>query len=633
MFFGCYRCEIPDTYPIYDPELLLEQEGVQTERNDEEPDIEEAEVAEALAVTMLRLRPTQITLNSRDTEWHQVRHENRQGQRARDRLAGITITRLPHDHNPPQLNEGLLPHRFPRPPSVQRPLIQGLQLPLFATDEDRQQYWSRIEDETRIGSVTSGTPVMRNTFPSSRSMIQASSASFESDEGSIQEFDDRENNESNYTLQSHESDGDDFEDESKERSEASSSVRSTAETSHHRQDGESQVDSTMVQSPHTTRRHRLSISFRRRRASRREAPEQINHTQRRIENADFDGSSDRHPLDDDPGSAQSVAESQYNTAHSSLHEDSGTTQELRAKPTALNPSDLEVRHITEMLEFSSPFKDTPDQPTTTSSPEPRQLSILRRSGGLPRSPLCVSQEAISSSPEKRGRPTDDQVELSESLETLSIHPRRAKRYKRRSQSYPYMQSEADNSLSFQSDGSSQDVYHSTRSDLPILQLPSSTDNQPRLLNRQSSNSSLHSASHASSEKSLTDSPTRRSLSPLAPPFTPRQIRSPMQPPLPPHAFSAVRRTVSFASPSNSSSLSPTSPARFQTPPYSSNNLPVRRLRTHPPLRTPQYVVYDDSLPASMQPQTPVGLPSNGIPNGGLPGVGLGGAYTAPVGGK
>ena len=603
----------------------------------EEPDIEDPDVEEAFAVTMLRLRSTQIALNSRDIEWHQTRQENRQGERARNRSANVTTTQLPHDHSPPLPDGGLLPYQFPRPPSVQLPSIRNLQLPLFATDEDRQQYWARIGADAggdpQFRSVASGTPITMNTSPSSQLMIQASSASFDSDDGSIHEHDDQESNESNDPLQSYESDGDDREDESKGHSEANSPVRSTAESGRRREDHESHEDSAIVQSPHATRRHRLSISFRRRRASRRDTPEQINHTQRQAENADFDGSSDRHPLDDDPDSAQSIAESQYTTAYSSLHEDSASTQRPQSDSTILNPTDFEVRNITEMLEHSSPFKDTPDQSTTTSPPQPHQLGLVRRSGGLPRSPLYISQEAVSSSPEKRPRPTDDENELSESLEALSIHPRRAKRYKRRSQSYPYLQSEADNSRTFQDDGSSQDLYHSTLSDLPCLQLPNSTDNDPRLLNPQASNSSLLSPSQGSSENSFTDSPTRRSLSPLAQPFTPRQFRSPMPPPLPPHAFSAVRRTVSFASPSDSSSLSPTSPARLQTAPHSFNNLPLGRLRTPPPRRTPQYVIYDDRLPASLQPQTPVGLPSNGVPNGALPGVGLGGAYTAPVGGK
>ncbi|KAL8793024.1 MAG: hypothetical protein Q9195_004335 [Heterodermia aff. obscurata] len=630
----CYHRAVPDTHSIYDPEELLEQGG-QGDELHEEPDVDDPEIEEAVAVTMLRLRPTQITLNPRDTEWHQVRHENRQGLRARGQLVSVTTTQLPHDHSSPQLDEGLLPYGFPRPPSSQLPSIQGLQLPLFATDEERQRYWSRIGAETgghpQMRSVISGRPNMINNSPSSQSMMEASSASFESDDGSVQELDDPGNNESNYTLRSQDSDGDDREDESKGHSEGDSPIRSTVESGHHHEAHESQVDSAVVQSPHTTRRRRISLPFRRRRASRRDTPEHISQIQRQTENIDFDGSSDRYPHDDDPGSAQSAAESQYTTAHSSLSEDLGPAQELQDNSSVLESNDLEVEHITERLEASSPFNDTPDQSTTMSLPQPRPLSIIRRPAGLPRSPLYISQEAVSSSPEKRPRPDDDGVELSESLEALSIHPRRSKRYKRRSQSYPYMQSEADNAHSSQNDGSTQDHHHSTRSDLPNVQLPVSTDDDSHLLNPQASNSSLHSASYGSSVNSFTDSsPTHRSLSPLATPFTPRHIRSPMQPPLPPYAFSAVRRTVSFASPSNSSSRSPTSPSRFQTPPY---NRRVGRLRTPPHPRTPQYVVYDDRLPASLQPQTPVGLPSNGIPSGGLPGVGLGGAYTAPVGGS
>lgn len=147
---------------------------------------------------------------------------------------------------------------------------------------------------------------------------------------------------------------------------------------------------------------------------------------------------------------------------------------------------------------------------------------------------------------------------------------------------------------------------------PIPHHPATTNNPSRQLSPHTSVLSLRPDSHASSSSLTT--PIRHSLSPLAPPFTPSN--KPIQPPLPlpTHPFSAVRRVVSFASPSPSNSTSP-SPSRsnIQSPSYSFNNLPTGRPRT------PQYTVYNDGLPADTQPQTPVGLPRNGIPDS-LPGV-------------
>lgn len=627
----CRFVEPPENALIYGFRLRVRGEAAAEEELGELPEVEEA-----LAVIMLRARPTQITLNSRDIDWHHVRHENRQGQRARGQPVHITATQLSDSPSPPPLDEEPLPFRFPRPPA-QLPPVRGLQLPTFTTEQDMHEYWSRITanaaDLPQVHSVSSGRPVMINTSPSSHSAIEASTASFDSDDVSIQEFDDQENDDADSVSLSYESGHVDPEEESKMSSGTHLPIRSAGENDHNNEERDDHSDPMVVQSPHITRRHRLSFSFLRRRAHGPDTLEHINSVHRQTENAEFDGSSDRHPTHHTYESAHSATESQYATAPSSLHDDAPRTQECSADSSASAQDDLEVRHISEMLEFSSPFKDAPDLATSKSPPLPRQLGKLQRLSGLPRSPLHISEVAASSSSEKRPRPTEDAIELSESLEGLSLHPRRAKRYKRRSQSYPYIQSEAEaNNHSSQQEGSSQDIYHSTLSELPTLQLPAPADNLRNQSSPKSSNTSLHPGSDASSEKPFTGPLTRRSLSPLAPPFTPR--RSPIQPPLalPSHPFSAVRRTVSFASPSPSSSPSP-SRVQFQTPPYSFNNLPIGPLRTPPPPRTPQYIVYNDRLPASIQPQTPLGLPSNGIPSGGLPGVNYGAAYTAPAGGE
>ena len=598
-----------------------------------------AGIEEARASAMLRARPTQISLNSRDLDWHHLRHGSRQAQRAGGQSVRVVAAQHPTSPSPSQLDQELLPYGFPHPPTARLSPIRSLQVPTFANREDMEEYWTRIMTNAggaaQVQSVSSGRPVLMNTSPSSHSEIRASSASFESDEGDTRGLSDLEEGGIGYTSHLGGSDNDDLEDKPKSDAQTHSQTGNASPISRSREEHNEQLDSMMIQSPHVTRRrHRLPFSFRRQRHERENTPELINSLQQPTENTDFDGPSDHYPPQRLHDSGQSTAESQYTTAPNSFHEDTGNDQELSTGLTTLALNDLEVRNTSEIMEYSSPSKEKRDESPAVSPFLPRQIGIVKQhSGGLPKSPLSYSQAAASSSPEKRSLPTEEAIELSESLEALSLHPRRAKRYKRRSQSYPYIQSEAETaSHCSQNESSNQDVYHSTHSDLAALRLAVPEDQQFRQLSPQSSNTSLRPISQLSS--GFTNSPTRRSLSPLAPPFTPRKTPNQPNPPLalPTHAFSAVRRTVSFASPSNSSSPSP-SRAPFSTPPYSFNNLPIGPLRTPPPPRTPQYVIYNDRLPASIQPQTPVGLPSNGIPSGGLPGVNYGGAFTAPLGGE
>lgn len=628
----CYLVTPPDTFSF-------RYQGTASRRFKEGK--AEPQVKAAQAAAMLRARPTQISLNSRDLDWHHVRHDNRQAQRAGGHPVRVVAAQHPNSPSPSQLDEGPLPYGFPHPPIARLSPIRSLQVPTFANREDMEEYWTRIMTNAggvaQVHSVSSGRPVLMNTSPSSPSEIQASSASFESDEGDPGALSDPEEDDINYTSQMGAFDNDDLEEQPKSDTETHSQTSNASPSSQPKEDHNEQLDSMMIQSPHITRRrHRLPFSFRRQRHQRENTPEPINSLHHPSENTDFDGPSDHYPPRHAHDSGQSTAESQYTTAPNSLHEDTNNAQELSTGFTTLAPNDLEVRHTSEMAEYSFPFKEKSDESTAVSLVLPRQISIVKQhSSGLPKSPLSISQAAASSSPEKRSLPAEEAIELSESLEALSLHPRRAKRYKRRSQSYPYIQSEADTaSHGPQNDSSNQDVYNSALSDLPTLRPPFAVDQQSRQLSPQSSNTSLRPVSQLSSEKSFTGSPTRRTLSPLAPPFTPRKTPIQPAPPLalPTHAFSAVRRTVSFASPSTSSSPSP-SRAQFTTPPYSFNNFPIGPLHTQPPPRTPQYVIYNDRLPASIQPQTPVGLPSNGIPSGGLPGVNYGGAFTAPVGGE
>ena len=383
---------------------------------------------------MLRIKATQIDLNSRDIDWHHVRHDNRQAQRARGHPVRVVTTSFPDNPSPPRMNESSPPYRCPSPPTAQRSPVRNFQVPIFSTDQDMRQYWSNIMANAgglpQVQSVSSGRPTMIDTPPSSHSTFQASRASFESEDGSVQEFEEDDGEDSNYISHSYESD-DGFQNAPQHTPETYSLHQHTSEGGQQEEDGPHQ-------SIHESPKHRLS-SFFRRRPHGRNTQEQISVPNLPTENTDFDGPSDnryRH------GSAYSDTESQYATAQCSLDEQPDA-QQLLAASTRSPYTDLNLSYVSGTLASSPLMEDTSELPGSASLPRPRRIDIIqRRESGLPRSSLYISQVAVSSSsPEKRPRSPLDTTVLSDDFDRLSLQPRRAKRYKKRSQSYPYVQSE------------------------------------------------------------------------------------------------------------------------------------------------------------------------------------------------
>lgn len=252
-----------------------------------------------------------------------------------------------------------------------------------------------------------------------------------------------------------------------------------------------------------------------------------------------------------------------------------------------------------------------DESTPPQLPQPRPVELFRRrSGTLPRSPLWISRTEISSSPEKRPRPPTDSSEMStaEISGFLSQPPRRRKKYRPRTETYSYVESEDSMAASdFQS--STYNVLDGSVADYPQSSPPETFDgpgsSPPIYRNESTAPSPTHQPTPSFDS-------TRR-LSPLATPFgaTPRRpvpyppsTSNPFSPPLPP-PFSATPRTVSFnlALPSSS-----TRPSHHPSSP------PILTFRTSPsPPHTPTMAIYNDALPPATQPQTPVGLPRNGLP--------------------
>ena len=104
----------------------------------------------------------------------------------------------------------------------------------------------------------------------------------------------------------------------------------------------------------------------------------------------------------------------------------------------------------------NPSNDVASRSTlpAVSASTPHEL-ILRHASGLPRSSLYISHAATSSSPHKEPAMTAERPEISASEGLLGLPPRRRKRYKPRSESYPYLSSEdLDTSALPQMDGPS-----------------------------------------------------------------------------------------------------------------------------------------------------------------------------------
>lgn len=279
--------------------------------------------------------------------------------------------------------------------------------------------------------------------------------------------------------------------------------------------------------------------------------------------------------------------------------------------------------------------------------------IQRHASGLPRSSLYISQAATSSSPHKVPDTATDHHGTPTYEGYPALPSRRRRRYKPRSESYPFVSSEdLDMSALPQMDGPS--TLQTADADLPSLTVSyPSTHNMiptPPLgipawtyphfgaspasnpIHEDHHNGEPHaqaqaeyewSSPHESQQESIEihsyrsrssmsshsqigsihPSPSRRNLSPFAEPFVPRSTRRHASPQLPlPPPFSATPRNLSLNSAIPSSSLSPNTPPS-RLPSYSISPTIIPYQQTHIP-------IYNDNLPSHTQPQTPAELSRN-----------------------
>lgn len=583
---------------------------------------------------MLRMRPTRIELDSRDHHWHNIRHDNRQRQRARGSEVEVATIALPYNLATPMRTPGdpTSPSRHSGPSiSEESGIVAAPQMPLFSKKPDVHKFWAGVVAGAgvlpELHSTDAARPVLISGPSDHVSRVHSARGSFESDG-----YDD--------TRQYVEAEGREKPDsimeppkfEQEDCADRSGRLRKPLKVGSTRGviQGLLEGNRTALSSPQDLHRRGLSV-FSIRRQGQRE--EDVRSLSRRDSNLrDLDGSSDPTPMLSGLQDASTAATIQPESSDRPSFDEK--VQDDRSQAPTIISASPGTTPIAELLRMSGPSVEmyAIEPFASINSSQPRHVDEMRRrSSVFPRSPLCISHLAASSSPEKRPRPMSNtsQLDVSAEMEMLSINSRQRKRYKRRSQSYPYLASEAEPVLS----------KHQYKDPTPISP-PIPVARGPKALapgfkNTRRTSSMTGSESHAIGQESPSNTSSSATVSPApfqfrlgARSFT-RHYQSPHSLPLtiPPYAFSAVRRAVSFTPALPSASSSPAA-IPYNTPLYSHS------AHSHPSVTpapfTPIYAVYNDRLPASMQPQTPAGLSTNGVHRDGLLSI-HSGAFTAPAG--
>lgn len=315
--------------------------------------------------------------------------------------------------------------------------------------------------------------------------------------------------------------------------------------------------------------------------------------------------------------------------------DLGADCHLNGQKNTSEKIELSFEGMTSSL-ITTPFAETKqeDQSTLLSpepnvlvpSPElpiPRPADIIRhRSGGLPRSPLYISQAATPSSPEKlpqmlpeSGFYTKTSASLEERIESQSYSsdedysefpglPIQSFCCHEESKLIPDSSVHDPTDLSHESFdtnlsariglpySSAQISLESSRSccqnhhQSSALQSPNPRGSSPISFNQGLNPRAAEFVSSLTNSDSLSKHPLRQS--PTSPTAS-----------IPPYPFSATPRTISY------NLAFPASPASLQSD--SSQQSYVHPSPSPTPVRLP---VYNDRLPASTQPQTPAHVPNN-----------------------
>lgn len=615
---------------------------------------------------MLRLNPTQLRLDARDLSWHIDRHNERQILRAAGPPTGVTSETKGLKKKQSDVRTQVSPYSFPQPSAARTAKSTDKHDDSIVSSEpvphDSRSFWDRV-------LADAGTPTRTHTTSSGNAtVIEPSDEFLESNHSS------RASIEEDYMN---------WQDDNDDETHMPSPFRDPEADLHPQRPLPSSSDSfdSMGVDPSidenktdkdqklpldkiaktTSAKHRLSFNnfnlFRRKVTPDLDGNIEVRDHQS-FANRPVDGHYKSHW-----SHGRSGSESSNSSAGGDLHDGMyGSRRDRRTISTSLEAC-VTGRSSAEGTGSSQLSLDAASRSMLPTMSTPQQSEdIQRHASGLPRSSLYISQAATSSSPHKAPDTATGYSGTPASEGLLALPPRRRRRYKPRSESYPFVSSEdMEMSALPQMDGPS--TLQTADTDLPSLTVsyPSTHDMIPTPplgipawtyppFSASPANSLIHedhnkgelleqaqaeyewSSPHESNQDSVEISsyrsrssmgshqsriasshspigaiqpnPSRRNLSPFAEPFVPRSARRhpSTQLPLPP-PFSATPRNLSLNSAIPSSSISPNTPPSRQ-PSYSISPIP------YPQTQIP---IYNDNLPSNTQPQTPAELSRNRRP--------------------
>lgn len=379
---------------------------------------------------MLRLNPTQISLEKSDLNWHLPRHAERQARRAaesRHDTANGTKRLTPKQQRKIGFPDSSPSPSVPLSAKYSDP-YSGPGTEIYSDDpvphQDRA-YWDRFFAQI-------GSPTTLQTTATARATVVDPSHDFldttHSERASIEQdsllTDDDPDNERHNPF--------DTPAENLFTSESSNSTSVPGTNALLPEQKSTQGEA--VQSPPSGQRHSWNL-FGRGSNKAPEEPHGFRALLGRVTHSlsgsmAVDGPSDRHSSHGRYSSRSSSGGMDLDL-NDGLY---GSRKDRRTFSGATSRDDRMEEH---------PESTTYRLPIRPILPPPRAVGHSRNvSGNLPRSSLYISEAAASSSPERRPRtPSDQNLDVSENRGLLSLPPRRPRAYRARSQTYSFAESE------------------------------------------------------------------------------------------------------------------------------------------------------------------------------------------------
>ena len=425
---------------------------------------------------MLRLDPTQLRLDARDLTWHIDRHNERQALRAAGPPTNQSNkTKIPKKYQQEARTYISPPYSFSQPPATKQKDVghkhEDSILSNGPVPHGSRSFWDRVLADagtpTRTQTISQGNPTVIEPSDDLLGISRSSRASIEEEHSHWQDENDEETSNSDDPPPPFH-DTELFTSSQWPVSTPSASLDSTRVDPSFDMDRAEEEQNLLLEKGSKTAPAKRRLSF-----------NSFNLFRRRV-TPDLDGSTEanlcrsstrktangRHESRSIHNRSRSV--SANSSSEGDLHDGMyGSRRDRRTISASLEACengkrDVEAsgsKHVSNDVASRSKL---PAGPSST----PHGL-ILRHASGLPRSSLYISQAATSSSPHKEPAMTAERPDMSASAGLLGLPPRRRKRYKPRSESYPFVSSEdLDMSALPQLDGPS--TFRSNSADLPSL---------------------------------------------------------------------------------------------------------------------------------------------------------------------